>query len=78
MVRRDRDRVCERGDTAEGLAWAIPWRPWTRGASDKRCGAVRKFDLESGANYTLRARESASDAPGRAGDEVRETRRRGG
>ena len=55
------------GVTSEGLAWA---REGVLAAvSDKDpSGAVRMFDLESGANYALRARESASDAPGPAGD----------
>ena len=52
------------GVTAEGLAWA---REGVLAAvSDKDpSGAVRMFDLESGANYALRARES-SEVP--AGD----------
>ena len=62
------------GVTAEGLAWA---REGVLAAvSDKDpSGAVRMFDLESGANYALRARES-SEVP--AETRLRETRRRGG
>ena len=53
------------GVTSEGLAWA---REGVLAAvSDKDpSGAVRMFDLESGANYTLRARESVGSIP--AGD----------
>ena len=64
--RRSRSLPVE-GVTAEGLAWA---REGVLAAvSDKDpSGAVRMFDLESGANYTLRAR---GERVGRAGSRRR-------